>query len=189
MFWASKLYADEAHSGDTYNRMMYATTRDFYTFSEPEVWIDRGYSVIDSTVIQHDGTYFRLSKDERNNSSSTPNSKFIFEEKSDSLLDLSWDAVAEGIGKGAMNAAEGPLVFKSNTEEKWYAFLDEFGGRGYLPFETTDLAPAPGPPPPTTTSRPGPGTARCCRSPRPSTTGCCAPTSRTSSSRASRTSR
>ncbi|KOG16991.1 family 43 glycosylhydrolase [Streptomyces viridochromogenes] len=140
VFWASKLYDNEAHSGDTYNRMMYATTRDFYTFSEPKVWIDRGYSVIDSTVIQHDGTYFRLSKDERNNTSSTPNSKFIFEEKSDSLLDLSWDAVAEGIGKGAMNAAEGPLVFKSNTEDKWYAFLDEFGGRGYIPFETTDLA-------------------------------------------------
>ncbi|MGW2889437.1 family 43 glycosylhydrolase [Streptomyces griseoruber] len=140
VFWASKLYNNEAHSGDTYNRMMYATTRDFYTFSAPKVWIDRGYSVIDSTVIQHDGTYFRLSKDERNNTSSTPNSKFIFEEKSDSLLNLSWDAVAEGIGKGAMSAAEGPLVFKSNTEDKWYAFLDEFGGRGYIPFETTDLA-------------------------------------------------
>lgn len=140
VFWASKLYDNPAHSGDTYNRMMYATTRDFYTFSEPKVWIDRGYSVIDSTVIQHDGTYFRLSKDERNNTSSTPNSKFIFEEKSDSLLNLSWSAVAEGIGKGAMNAAEGPLVFKSNTEEKWYAFLDEFGGRGYIPFQTTDLA-------------------------------------------------
>ncbi|MGK3941872.1 family 43 glycosylhydrolase [Streptomyces caeruleatus] len=139
VFWASKLYDNEAHSGDTYNRMMYATTRDFYTFSEPKVWIDRGYSVIDSTMIQHDGTYYRLSKDERNNTSSTPNSKFIFEEKSDSILDLNWTAVAEGIGKGAMSAAEGPLVFKSNTEDKWYAFLDEFGGRGYIPFETTDL--------------------------------------------------
>jgi hypothetical protein len=30
-------------------------------------------------------------------------------------------------------------VFKSNTEEKWYMFIDEFGGRGYVPFETTDL--------------------------------------------------
>lgn len=86
VFWASKLYDNEAHSGDTYNRMMYATTRDFYTFSKPKVWIDRGYSVIDSTMIQHDGTYYRLSKDERNNTSSTPNSKFIFEEKSDSIL-------------------------------------------------------------------------------------------------------
>ncbi|KUN24873.1 hydrolase [Streptomyces antibioticus] len=138
VFWASKLYDNEAHSGDTYNRMMYATTRDFYTFSQPKVWVDRGYSVIDSTMIRHNGTYYRLSKDERNNSSSTPNSKFIFEEKSDSILG-SWTPVAEGIGKGAMSAAEGPLVFKSNTEEKWYAFLDEFGGRGYLPFETTDL--------------------------------------------------
>ncbi|MFF6785306.1 family 43 glycosylhydrolase [Streptomyces sp. NPDC012510] len=140
VFWASKLYDNEAHTGDTYNRMMYATTRDFYTFSEPKVWIDRGYSVIDSTVIRHDGEYFRLSKDERNNTSSTPNSKFIFEEKSDTLRNLSWTPVAEGIGKGEMSAAEGPLVFKSNTEEKWYAFLDEFGGRGYIPFETTDLA-------------------------------------------------
>ncbi|MGQ4383944.1 family 43 glycosylhydrolase [Streptomyces sp. SAS_270] len=139
VFWASKLYDNDSHSGDTYNRMMYATTRDFYTFSEPKVWIDRGYSVIDSTMIQHDGTYYRLSKDERNNTSSTPNSKFIFEEKSDSILNPSWDAVAEGIGKGAMSAAEGPLVFKSNTEDKWYAFLDEFGGRGYIPFETKDL--------------------------------------------------
>ncbi|MGI5198431.1 family 43 glycosylhydrolase [Streptomyces sp. CA-288835] len=140
VFWASKLYDNEAHTGDTYNRMMYATTRDFHTFSEPKVWIDRGYSVIDSTMIEHDGTYHRLSKDERNNTSSTPNSKFIFHEKSDSILDPSYDFVAEGIGKGEMSAAEGPLVFKSNTEEKWYAFLDEFGGRGYIPFETTDLA-------------------------------------------------
>jgi hypothetical protein len=30
-------------------------------------------------------------------------------------------------------------VFKSNTEEKWYLFIDEYGGRGYVPFETTDL--------------------------------------------------
>ncbi|MEU2337279.1 family 43 glycosylhydrolase [Streptomyces sp. NPDC013172] len=139
VFWASKLYDDAAHSGDTYNRMMYATTRDFYTFSEPKVWIDRGWSVIDSTMIQKDGTYYRLSKDERNNSSSTPNSKFVFEEKSDSIRSTDWTPVAEGIGKGAMSAAEGPLVFKSNTEDKWYAFLDEFGGRGYIPFETTDL--------------------------------------------------
>jgi hypothetical protein len=139
VFWASKLYDNDAHTGDTYNRMMYATTRDFYTFSEPKVWIDRGWSVIDSTMIQNNGTYYRLSKDERNNTSSTPNSKYVFEEKSDSVLNPSWTPVAEGIGKGVMSAAEGPLVFKSNTEEKWYAFLDEFGGRGYIPFETTDL--------------------------------------------------
>ena len=31
-------------------------------------------------------------------------------------------------------------MFKSNTEDKWYLFVDETPKRGYLPFETTDLA-------------------------------------------------
>jgi hypothetical protein len=52
VFWASKLYAadDPAHSGSSYNRMMYATTQDFRTFSQAQVWYDPGYSVIDSTT-------------------------------------------------------------------------------------------------------------------------------------------
>ncbi|WP_171074544.1 family 43 glycosylhydrolase [Nonomuraea basaltis] len=141
VFWASKLYADDdpGHTGSSYNRMMYATTRDFRTFTAPRVWVDPGYSVIDSTVVKHGGTYYRFTKDERNNTSTTPCSKFIVEEKSTSLRDLDWDFVAECIGKNAIAQGEGPTIFKSNTEEKWYLFIDEFGGRGYVPFETTDL--------------------------------------------------
>ena len=146
VFWASKLYAedDPDHTGNTYNRMMYATTRDFRTFTEPKVWNDPGYSVIDSTVVEHQGTYYRFTKDERNNTSTTPCSKFILEEKSDELRDLSWDFVGDCIGKATTDSpgiarGEGPTIFKSNTEDKWYLFIDEFGGRGYVPFETTDL--------------------------------------------------
>ena len=146
VFWASKLYAanDPQHTGNTYNKMMYATTRDFRTFSEPKVWVDPGYSVIDSTVIEHDGTYYRFTKDERNNTSSTPCSKFILEEKSTTLRSTGWSFVKDCIGKATatsagINQGEGPTVFKSNTEDKWYVFIDEFGGRGYVPFETTDL--------------------------------------------------
>ncbi|MBX9393469.1 family 43 glycosylhydrolase [Streptomyces sp. TRM72054] len=141
VFWASKLYAadDPDHTGSTYNRMMYATTKDFRTFSEPKVWSDPGYSVIDSTVVEHKGTYYRYTKDERNPSSSSPCSKFITGEKSRTLTSTAYDFVSDCIGKGAMDRGEGPTVFKSNTEEKWYLFIDEYGGRGYLPFETTDL--------------------------------------------------
>ncbi|MBO3743367.1 family 43 glycosylhydrolase [Actinoplanes flavus] len=141
VFWASKLYAanDPDHTGSTYNRMMYATTRDFHTFSEPKVWKDPGYSVIDSTVIEHDGVYHRITKDERNNSSTSPCSKFLIQEKSTDLLSTNWDFQAECIGQGALSQGEGPLVFKSNTENKWYMYIDEYGGRGYVPFSTTDL--------------------------------------------------
>jgi hypothetical protein len=142
VFWASKLYAadDPDHTGSTYNRMMYATTRDFRTFSEPQVWKDPGYSVIDSTLIKHNGTYYRFTKDERDPSSSSPCAKFIIEEKSPTILNTGYDLVAECVGKGSISRGEGPTVFKSNTQNKWYLFIDEFGGRGYVPFESTDLA-------------------------------------------------
>lgn len=141
VYWASKIYAasDPNHTGTSYNRMMSATTSDFKTFSAAKTWKDPGYSVIDSTVIKNGSTYYRYSKDERGNSSSSPCGKFIMAEKSTSLLSTSYGFVSECIGKGSITRGEGPLVFKSNTANKWYMFIDEFGGRGYVPFETTDL--------------------------------------------------
>lgn len=147
VFWASKLYAanDPAHTGDSYNRMLYATTRDFVTFSPAKVWIDPGHSVIDSTVLKDKDTYYRFTKDERDPSSSSPCAKFITEEKSTDLLDPNYAPVADCIGKATatspgISAGEGPTAFKSNTEDKWYLFVDEFGGRGYVPFESTNPA-------------------------------------------------
>ncbi|WP_255951886.1 family 43 glycosylhydrolase [Streptomyces odontomachi] len=147
VFWASTLYPedDPDHTSTSHERMMYATTKDFTHFSAAKVWNDPGHAVIDSTVIADGGTYYRLSKDERDATSTNPCGKFITEEKSTDLLDTSWDPVAECIGKATdtgpgIAQGEGPTLFKSNTENKWYAFIDEFSGRGYVPFETTDLA-------------------------------------------------
>ncbi|WP_346771997.1 glycoside hydrolase family 43 protein [Streptomyces sp. JH34] len=141
VFWASKIYPadDPEHTGSTYNRMMYATTRDFRTFGEPAVWHDPGYSVIDSTVLRHDGVHYRFTKDERTPSSDTPCSKFITVEKSGELTSSAYEFVADCVGRGTIERGEGPAVFASNTEAKWYLFIDEFGGRGYVPFESTDL--------------------------------------------------
>ncbi|MCT2582310.1 glycoside hydrolase family 43 protein [Actinophytocola gossypii] len=142
VFWASKLYAadDPDHTGESYNRMLYATTEDFRTFSEPRVWVDPGYSVIDSTVVEHDGWYYRFTKDERGAGPGAPCGKFIVAERAREFRDTSYDFLAECIGSGDIARGEGPTVFKSNTEDRWYLFIDEFGGRGYVPFTTTDLA-------------------------------------------------
>src|SRR5205807_1560735 len=110
------------HTDDQYNRMMYATTRDFRTFSAPRVWADPGYSVIDSTVIRDGDTYYRYTKDERNHSSDSPGSKFITAEKSTSLTSATYDFVSDRIGGGVIDHGEGPTVFRSNTGEKWYLF-------------------------------------------------------------------
>jgi hypothetical protein len=149
VFWASKLYAedDPDHTGSTYNRMLYATTRDFVTFSEAKIWQDRGESRIDSTVIKENGSYYRFTKDEGGGGTGCSD---IIQEKAGSLtaVDLpgnpSWAFMDACIGRDAgTSAVEGPTVFKANPGDTsgspYYLFVDEYGGRGYIPLGTDDL--------------------------------------------------
>lgn len=138
VFWASEIYDNTLHNNSTYHKMMYALTRDFVHFTPAKVWVDNGYSTIDSTLIENKGIYYRFTKDERG-AAQTQCGKFILSETSTSLSNLNWDFQAECIGAGAISRGEGPLVFKANNEEKWYLFIDEYGARGYVPFETDDL--------------------------------------------------
>ncbi|WP_217995564.1 glycoside hydrolase family 43 protein [Sanguibacter suarezii] len=146
VFWASTLYDadDPAHERPSYHRMLCATTRDFVSFSEARVWSDPGHSVIDSTVVAHDGWWYRFTKDEREPSSSTPTSKFITVERSRDLRSDSYEPVTDGVGRAGAHGpgieqGEGPVVVRSNAGDRWYLFIDEFGGRGYVPFESADL--------------------------------------------------
>jgi hypothetical protein len=78
--WSSTQHDNPGHEGESYNRIMSSTTRDFREFSEPRVWIDRGWQTIDATVIEHDGAYYRFLKDERSRSGEAPLGKSIFSE-------------------------------------------------------------------------------------------------------------
>ncbi|WP_238650927.1 glycoside hydrolase [Paenibacillus piscarius] len=137
VFWASRMYADASHSGDAYQKMMYSKTRDFRTFTEPQIYMDYGYSVIDTTMVAHNGKIYRFTKDEREQGAEAPFGKMVFQESLDSIFTSAVKRLSDGVG--GVKGIEGPTLFKSNTEEKWYLFVDEFGGRGYIPLETEDL--------------------------------------------------
>lgn len=168
VFWASNLYPGtdaSARTAVTYNRMMYATTDDFVTFSEPQVWSDvkrgTGLGLIDSTVAEQDGTYYRFTKDEA--------SMTIREEKSTDLLatitgslpgtsgaadqwTLVKDKVATGLPNGepggTFTSGEGPNIFPANPGDvngfDWYLFIDQPSYHGgpnhYIPFGSADIA-------------------------------------------------
>lgn len=138
VFWASRLFEKGKRSGgDGYQKILYSKTRDFYTFTEPQLYMDFGYSTIDTTMIAHNGKIHRFTKDERENEVSSPYGKMVFHEVLDSIFDTNNTMVKEGAGE--IKGVEGPTIFKSNTEDKWYLFVDEFRGRGYIPLETRDL--------------------------------------------------
>ena len=145
VYWASRLYAedDPNHEVETFARIMYATTSDFINFSQPVVWQDSN-DRIDTTVLKDGDTYHRFTKDFGKSPSDCVD---ITQESSPRLRDGQdgWSLVTSCIGeKAGLGAIEGPSIFKSNPKdvhgEKFYLFVDEFDGRGYIPLETTDIA-------------------------------------------------
>ncbi|KXH66491.1 hypothetical protein CSAL01_13318, partial [Colletotrichum salicis] len=60
VYWASGIYnntANPKHDPIEYQRMVYATTEDFQTFSKPKIWQDKSpKGRIDSTVIKENDT-------------------------------------------------------------------------------------------------------------------------------------
>lgn len=153
VFWASKLYAadDPNHTGGQPNKMLYATTRDFHTFSEVQVWQDTGVSRIDSTVLKVDDTYHRFTKDEGQQTGCAD----IIEETSTSLTAPTAETSSTGewalqkacIGQTAgTGGVEGPTIFKANpgdvNGEGYYLFVDEYGGRKYIPLFSEELGSA-----------------------------------------------
>ncbi|GAB4084529.1 hypothetical protein GCM10028784_11590 [Myceligenerans cantabricum] len=158
VYWASALYPEslppaQRNINDSYQRMMYATTTDFRTFSEPRVWIDErqgaGLGMIDSTVVQLDGVYHRFTKDESDMTVRQETSTDLHRTQGVTFGD-GWSMVAERVGVGQPNpwggtftAGEGPSVFPSLTDDRWYMIQDQpsyHGGQGYMLFETADLA-------------------------------------------------
>ncbi|MBO1752079.1 Ig-like domain-containing protein [Actinotalea sp. BY-33] len=167
VFWASNLYPTTnpaERSAVTYNRMMYATTDDFVTFSEARPWIDvrrgNGRGMIDSTVAQIDDTYYRFTKDEASMTIRAEKSTDLLATVSGSLPGTTgaadeWTLIKERIATGLPNgepggtftSGEGPNLFRANegdvNDHDWFLFIDQpdyHGGPNYyIPFGSDDL--------------------------------------------------
>lgn len=138
VYWSSKV------KGDNYakQRVYYTRTRDFCTFSEPQVWIDKDQSSIDTTVIAHNNAYYRLTKNEGGETNSLgAKTKTLFLEKSDTLLGEYTHIASDSLN--ANQYVEGPAIYKLNADDsasdKWILLADDFGGIGYYPLEISDL--------------------------------------------------
>jgi len=140
VFWASTLYRPGSDRREAeHNRMLCATTVDFRLFAPAQTWLDPGRSVIDATVVGSGDDYYRFVKDERTADSSTPAARYITLEKSSELRSTSWTPVADGLGAPSLVHGEGPIAVRSDADDRWYLFIDEFGLRRYVPFESAEI--------------------------------------------------
>lgn len=139
VFWSSMLYAtdDPEHRTDSYSRVLAAWTPDFRQLGPRRVMIDRGVSVIDTTVLVQDGVVHRVSKQE----SFEPGSDRVYHETGSGLLSDDYRTVARQIGADVYDRLEAPLIFKDHHEDVWYLFVDQYSQRpqGYVGYRTTDV--------------------------------------------------
>lgn len=127
IFWASMTGKDQP------KQKIYAChTKDFETFTEAQLYIERANHVIDTTIIKNADGYYRYSKDE-----TTKNIRVDFSKTLDagSFSDVSAPVLE------AISGVEGPEIFKFNDREEWCLIIDQYAiNGGYLPLITNNLA-------------------------------------------------
>jgi len=132
VFWASLTARDQFSK----HCIWAARTRDFKTFGEPFVYIEKPTSVIDTTIVREDGIYYRFTKDEK--------FKAITMEESRDLMH-GWKDVP-GFSLAQLTGYEGPTCFmteppRDGRPAKWCLLLDWYStGRGYQPYDTDHLS-------------------------------------------------
>lgn len=129
VFWASMVKL----SGDTEAKQrIYASwTSDFQSFSEPFIYMERKEHVIDTTMVESEGVYYRISKDETN--------KCLLLESCDSLTGNFQEIPSETLS--SLFGVEGPECYLLPDQKTWCLIADQFAeGKGYLPLLTDDLS-------------------------------------------------
>ncbi|TNC16977.1 hypothetical protein FHE66_13110 [Georgenia sp. 311] len=140
VFWAQSLWNDPVNrTGQGNAQMWYNTTRDFRTFSEPQVWQDPyPQSRIDTTALKVGDYYYRVTKNEAGNAGSD-----LFSEKHTDFLDSdidNWELLAPALGRTTWDAGqgyEGPVLFQANPGDtacpgQFYLWGDRYtNGGGY----------------------------------------------------------
>ena len=125
IFWSTTIpgrFPETEKTGDSgYNhRKYFTTTRDFETFSETRLFYDRGFNVIDGTIIRSKGKYIMFVKDETR----TPPEKNIRVTSSRSLYGPYSDPSPPITGN---YWAEGPSAIRIG--KTWYLYFDKYTER------------------------------------------------------------
>jgi arabinoxylan arabinofuranohydrolase len=132
VFWASANKRDEFAKF----RIWAARTKDFKTFGEPFIYVERDYPVIDTSIVRENGRYYRFTKHE--------GERTIFLEVSEKLAGP-WSDIPQ-FTLAHSEGYEGPACFQlspasAGKPATWCLLLDHFTkGAGYQPFITNDLA-------------------------------------------------
>ena len=134
IYWATTIagkYKTDSKIESGYNhRLYYVTTTNFKTFSKAKLLYDKGFNVIDATIVPDGNKYIMFLKDE----TVVPPQKNIKMATSENLDKGYSDPSAPITGN---YWAEGPTTLK--TGNKWIVYFDKYRDHQYGAIESSDL--------------------------------------------------
>ncbi|WP_285135811.1 immunoglobulin-like domain-containing protein [Microbacterium sp. lyk4-40-TSB-66] len=156
VYWTSTLFTDGAArdvADGNGPQILISTTRDFRDFTTPQPWfkaadvpgLNVGNGLIDSTVLKEGDTWYRFTKATQTSGCASPD---IIGQKSTDLRATTasgaWSLIDTCIGRTAGTPeVEGPEIFAANEGDragyKYFLWVDNYGGRGYIPLGTNSL--------------------------------------------------
>ena len=131
IIWASTIpyrFHKRLEEEDNNHRMYAITTKDFITFSQPKLFLDPGFSVIDAVIVKRDlKDYVLVLKD---NTRPNRNLKVAFGKEALGPF----ENVSETFSP---KLTEGPTVIK--VENDWLIYFDAYGQKIYSAYKTSDF--------------------------------------------------
>ncbi len=136
IYWATtisgKYLVNNPNAESGYNhRMYYTTTKDFITFSATKLFYNKGFNVIDATIIKDKKKYIMFLKDETISPIPQKNIRIATSKK---LSNTFSKPSAPITGK---YWAEGPTVTKIGND--WVVFFDKYRDHKYGAISSSDL--------------------------------------------------
>lgn len=126
VYWASTTGRDQFDK----QRIWAARTKDFRTFGEPFIYIERSTHIIDTTIVREGEAYYRFSKDET--------VKTVTMETSAGLMGP-WTVMTD-FNLRELAGFEGPECYRM-ADGKWCLIMDHYrASAGYKAWVTGDLA-------------------------------------------------
>lgn len=127
VFFAS--WMGKRETGEGKQKIYACYTRNFRDFTEPFLYMERENDVIDTTIVEADKTYFRISKDET--------TKKLILEEGNSLTGTFRQIQSELLNK--LTGIEGPQCYQL-PDKRWCLIADCYSkGTGYFPMVTKNL--------------------------------------------------
>lgn len=124
VFWASMV--------ENKQKIFASYTKDFKSFAEPFIFLEKDNHVIDSTIIRTEEGYYRYTKDET--------AKNICVDFSETLRPGDFREVKSETLSGLFGV-EGPEIFRFHDRDGWCLIVDRFAThKGYLPLTADDLS-------------------------------------------------